>query len=50
MPLHVCRRGGTHAARAHVSAASLRGAGRAVRRAAASDGAGEGAAEGASAA
>ena len=47
MPLRVCRRGGTLAARARISAGSLRGAGRAVQRAAASDGAGEGVGEGA---
>ena len=50
VPLRVCRRGGTLAARARVSAGLLRGGGRAVRRVAASDGAGEGAREGASAA
>ena len=50
MPLRVCQRGGTLAARARVSAGSLRGPERAVRRAAASDGAGEGAGEGAGAA
>ena len=50
MPLRVCRRGGTLAARARVSVGSLRGAGRAVHRAAASDGTGEGDGEGVGAA
>ena len=50
-----CQAGGATAclllaARARVSAGSLRGTGRAVRRAAASDGAGEGVGEGAGAA
>ena len=43
VPLRVCRRGGTLAAPTRVSAASLRGAGLAVRRAADSDGVDEGA-------
>ena len=42
MPLSDGRRGGKLVARARVSTGSLRGTGRAVRRAAASDGAGEG--------
>ena len=50
MPLRVCRRGDTLAARTRVSAGSLRGAGRVVQRAAAYDGAGEGTRAGVSAA
>ena len=50
VPPRICRRGGTRAARARVSVGSLASAGRAVRRAAASDGAGEGTGEGAGAA